>query len=322
MDGRGRQHSDRLRNRSQSHRQANTRSIINSCEDCRAIVVLGINNLIGFSVDKSLKKKIKKSHFFWRYGLNLQQTLLYQHQKKRKTIVLTSEEQSILGQLNNRGIGFSSVEALFGNRTYLNGLVKIAAELKASSAPDRESGEKGFVRFLLGLKPTYEAESFLAQFSHSPAFQRIADAYYGMANTEMRYYNVWENIPTKQKPTASQLWHRDREDLQILKIFVYLNKVDDGAGPLTYAPGTHIKGAIRRDPEFFLEGHVRRSTDNQMSKIVPSEQWFKAIVSPGTIVFADTHGYHKGGYSTEHSRLLFTCMYVSPACERTYFSKS
>ena len=67
----------------------------------------------------------------------------------------------------------------------------------------------------------------------SPLLQ-IANAYLGMY-TRLRYYNIWHTFATRSKPRESQLWHRDREDLYILKVFIYLRDVDLGAGPFTYA---------------------------------------------------------------------------------------
>src|SRR5262249_14806351 len=97
--------------------------------------------------------------------------------------------------------------------------------------------------------------------------------------------------------------------------FVYFSEVDEGAGPVTYAPGTHMKGKIKRHPTSFLENGVRRVRDDQMAEIVPENQWVKVIGAKGTIVFADTPGYHKGGLARTKDRVMYTCLFTSPTSQ-------
>jgi hypothetical protein len=91
----------------------------------------------------------------------------------------------------------------------------------------------------------------------------------------------------------------------------YYSDVDDGAGAITYAPGTHRKGRIRKIPESFLENGVRRWSDEQMDAVVPEEKWIKGAGPKGAIVFADTRGYHKGGLARTSDRILYTCMFTN-----------
>jgi hypothetical protein len=143
----------------------------------------------------------------------------------------------------------------------------------------------------------------------------IANGYLRLS-ARLRYYNVWYTFATKTSARESQLWHFDREDNYILKVFLYLRDVDEGTGPFTYAPGTHRKGINwNRQPEYFLEDNVRRSTDDQMNAVIPREEWITATGKKGTIVFADTRGFHKGGEARTHNRLMYTCMFTSPASD-------
>jgi hypothetical protein len=115
------------------------------------------------------------------------------------------------------------------------------------------------------------------------------------------------------------LWHRDREDFLITKIFVYLSDVDEGAGPFTYARGTHPKGDVRKEPGYSLEGNVRRSTDEQMAEVLAPERWFRGVGPKGTIIFADTRGYHRGGLARERDRVMYTAMFTSQASQSEEF---
>ena len=108
--------------------------------------------------------------------------------------------------------------------------------------------------------------------------------------------------------------------MRILKVFVCLEDVSETTGPFSYAPGTQLGGDIDKIPASYQEPDgTHRTTDEMMNEVVPREQWIRATGKRGSVIFADTHGYHKGGHVREGVRLLFTTMYVSPVCGRRYF---
>lgn len=166
---------------------------------------------------------------------------------------------------------------------------------------------------LLGITPKWEPSSPFANFACSSGIKQVANAYYGL-DAKLRYYNVWRTFPVDDPPSDSQLWHRDRDDRYILKAFLYLSDVGPNAGPLTYIPGTHKMGRIRLNPETFKEkGHSNwRSHDEQMERVMPRGRWLEATGPRGTLVFVDTAGFHKGGFSRTMERSVFTCMFTSP----------
>jgi hypothetical protein len=188
-------------------------------------------------------------------------------------------------------------------------------KLKNEAGDETRIGEKTFLVQLLGRCVQFDPESIFARFALQETFLDIAEEYFKML-VKLRYYNVWLTFATPGEPRESQLWHYDREDKYILKVFVYLNDVDAGAGPFTYAPQTHPKGVCKNsEPEYFMENGVRRTTDDQMAKIIAPDKWIAATGKKGTIVFADTRGFHKGGEARLSDRLMFTCMFTSPASE-------
>ena len=233
---------------------------------------------------------------------------------------------NLVRDLARDGIAVSSVDELAGDVSFFSKLETSVEKLLAnrqdelhrlkSKANDVEAiGAKTFNIELLESQVTFDPESVFARFALQDTILDIANAYFGML-AKLRYYNVWYTFATQSEARESQLWHFDREDNYILKIFLYLKDVDEGTGPLTYAPGTHRKGPHRNvQPEYFLEDHVRRTTDEQMAAVIPRESWFKAIGKKGTIVFADTRGYHKGGEARTDDRLMYTCMFTSPASQ-------
>jgi hypothetical protein len=263
----------------------------------------------------------RRTDFTWRYLYNLAPSVAY----RVKADGLAPELRAILGRLNRDGIVVTSVSELLGAATLFDELdATVAAreqELAPSLADARRhvdeagpTGEKKFIYELLGPLPELDTTSVYARFALQDRLLAVVNAYFGMF-VRLREYNVWRTFACASAPRQSQLWHRDREDRLILKMFVYLNDIPEGGGPFTYAPGTHQKGPIRATPEFFDEGRVQRSTDDQMAKVVASDRWIKAVGQKGTIVLADTRGYHKGGLARTSDRLMYLAMFTSPASE-------
>jgi hypothetical protein len=59
--------------------------------------------------------------------------------------------------------------------------------------------------------------------------------------------------------------------------------------------------------------YVPRVEEEAMDTCVPREQW-RTITGPaGTVVFADTAGYHRGGFVERGTRLALMCHYGSQA---------
>lgn len=270
---------------------------------------------------RQLAKKGQKNELIWRYGFNFFPSFQYRFTHPFAT---DDEATEVVDQLNENGIAITSVNEFGGHVEYFSELESSVCgilesrkteieELRARADDTDAIGEKTFNVELLGSPFKFDSESTFARFSLQDAFLDIANAYLGMI-ARLRYFNVWYTFPTRSKARESQLWHFDREDNYILKVFMYLNDVDEGAGPFTYAPKTHRKGALWNiQPEHFHEGGVQRSTDEQMAAVVPKEKWIRATGKKGTIVFADTRGFHKGGEARTGERLMFTCMFTSPS---------
>ncbi len=272
---------------------------------------------------RKLAKAGREKEMVWRYGFNLKPTVKYKFDSHNQ---LNESEKRILADLNQNGVAVADVDSLLLENSCFpeldESVSKMLADrdielqdLKAKANDATEVGKKNFNVELLGSKITFEPNSIYARFALQPSFLNIANAYFGM-QTKLRYYNVWYTFATDSAARESQLWHFDREDNFILKVFLYLSDVDEGAGPFTYAPKTHRKGISRsKQPEYTLEGNVRRSTDEQMAEAVPKENWVRGTGQKGTIIFADTRGFHKGGEAKTDDRLMYTCMFTSPASE-------
>lgn len=271
---------------------------------------------------KNLARESRRQDFFWRYGFNLMPLVKYRLAAKNG---ICRKVEQIVEDLNHDGIAVTTFDDLIGDENLFAELETETGKLIAArsrelqelrrAANEEKIGSKTFNVELLGSEVDFNPEIVFARLALNETFLAVAREYFGML-VKMRYYNVWQTFASNAAPRESQLWHYDREDKLILKVFLYLKDIDLGAGPFTYAPRTHQKGALRgRDPEFHLEGKVRRTTDEQMSKIVSAENWVRGTGKKGTLIFADTRGYHKGGEARTSDRLMVTCMYTSPASE-------
>lgn len=268
-------------------------------------------------------RSLRKADPIWRYYSNFSPVATYALDLSKG---LNRTESRIVRHLVKHGIAISSVEDLNLDSPLFEGILSATDSMLRSRQSELEElekraddsqtlGSKSFNYEMLGSEPEFQKGDIFASLGLNPCFLRIANAYLKM-HAKLRYYNVWKTFASAGRARESQLWHFDREDNYILKVFLYLDDVDEGAGPFTYAPGTHKKGKYRSiKPEYFLEGGVRRTTDEQMNSVYPRDKWVRAVGKKGTIIFADTRGYHKGGEARTKDRLMFTCMYTSPASE-------
>jgi hypothetical protein len=206
-------------------------------------------------------------------------------------------DRELLGELRERGIALRPFEDVFGDRAQLDRLV----ELAQGSDGDDASPTKDF---LVRLMPrNLDARSPYVVPALEPQVVALANAYLGM-RSYLRALDVWLNLPTDDPPKLSQLWHRDYDDVVNLKFFVYLTDVDENLGPFTFAPGTQPGGARRLSIK-------DRVDDDEMARQVPRDEWVVATGPAGTVVIADTCGYHKGGKPTAGNRVLWTAQFTS-----------
>lgn len=272
---------------------------------------------------RKFAKEGRQKEFFWRYGFNLSPTFKYAAGSEDK---LTPIEEKIVGSLNKNGIAISTIDELLGENSLFQELNSATnnileerkeeiSQLQSKANEEDTIGNKTFNMELLPSVSDFDENDIFAKFPLNNVFLNIANSYFQMY-AKLRYYNVWKTFASKGTSRESQLWHFDREDRYILKMFLYLDDVDEGTGPFTYAPGTHKKGSLNGlEPEYFIEGGVQRTTDEQMNRVFPEEKWVKGIGKKGTIIFADTRGFHKGGEARTNDRLMFTCMFTSIASE-------
>ena len=164
--------------------------------------------------------------------------------------------------------------------------------------------DKPYVVDLIPRDLEHDAESPLVRLALDKKLLEIVSLYLGLW-PRLHALEAWLNFPTAGEPMKSQLWHRDPEDLRLVKVFIYLVDVDENCGPFCYIPETHpfSTGAAKVTR--------RRITDEQMRVAFAPERWLTCTGPANTMILADTVGYHRGGRSTKGNRIVISLIYTS-----------
>jgi hypothetical protein len=103
---------------------------------------------------------------------------------------------------------------------------------------------------------------------------------------------------------AAQMLHRDRDRLNFLKIFIYIEDVTEENGPHCLIAGSH-RGQAR---EFWQD---RRYTDDEIERVYSTKNFVFVTGPAGTVFAANTSALHKGTPPRQASRTLLQIQYAS-----------
>lgn len=218
------------------------------------------------------------------------------------------ELSDVIERLRRDGVVITDFATVFGGTALFD---EAAAEVRRryEARPGAEKAAAGSkATFLTKLgDPSYDVGHVFARIALHPRALAVANGYLNLRST-LRALDVWHTRPTEGPAIQTQLWHRDGDDVVNAKMFVYFTDVRRPAGPLVYARGTHPFGSRRELPE---RDEQARSTDEQLRRVAPESEWVLCEGPPGTVVFADTCGYHKQLKPESGERLLLVAHYVS-----------
>ena len=171
-----------------------------------------------------------------------------------------------------------------------------------------EGQSKNYLIHLVDFHKPLDSTSPLLALALDERLLQIVANYLGMW-PQLHAVGSWYNFPVDQPKAYSQLWHRDPEDLKTVKVFIYLDDVGPKQGAFTYIPKTHPLGTeCTVEP---AHAHPRRVLDHEMEAGIPSSKWLACTGQAGTMIIADTVGYHRGGDVSEGHRMLITFTYTS-----------
>jgi hypothetical protein len=151
------------------------------------------------------------------------------------------------------------------------------------------------------------ADHAITRFALLPEVTGLVSKAFGMV-PRLDYVTVTHSVPVDGELAYSQLWHRDHDDVRVLKMFVYLTDVaDENDGPFSFIPGSHS------DLENFSMRSHRR--DDELPAKLGYPQSVKAIMGPKLTCFMveTTRCLHMGSrVAPGHSRLMYTATYFAP----------
>ena len=242
---------------------------------------------------------------------------------------LSSVQERVVDQLRQDGVAIVPFAELFADAARWERAAADMAEfvaetealLPSMSHDDRVAafGKAFLVRRYRVKKgedrPTFGLDNPWVSMGASPELLGIVNAYRG---EPMRLHDVdnWYTVPDAEAArSASQRWHRDGWENHIVKVFTYFSDVDQDAGPFEYLRGTPEGGRNAHlwpwEGDDVYDKHGLYPPQDEFEARAPAEDVLTCTGPPGTMVFADTSGFHRGGWTRAKPRILSYSSYVS-----------
>jgi hypothetical protein len=246
-------------------------------------------------------------------------------------VELDDVQQRVLGELDETGFSLLTFGELFADPEHWRELETMCDRFVAETEADLAAGGE-HVRVREGKEFVVRLHSYGAELGlDDPWFRAcasrrmldVANSYLRMWS-KLEYVDVWYSVPQQAgaKRISSQRWHRDYNDKHLLKAFLYLVDVDEDMGPFQYVPGSQPGGPYADAWPWSPLGQ-NYPTEEELEASIPASD-VRAFTGPeATLVFCNTSGFHRGGFSTTKPRVLATVTYSSPASlasltERSY----
>jgi ectoine hydroxylase-related dioxygenase (phytanoyl-CoA dioxygenase family) len=235
--------------------------------------------------------------------------------------VLDEVQSRILGDVEARGFSVVAFRDLFDDASHWNELEAMRDRFVSETEEDIAKGGE-HVRVRAGKEFVIRQHSYGVELGlDDPWFRAlasrrmldIANAYLEMWS-KLEYVDVWYSVPQPAgaERVSSQRWHRDYNDKHLLKVFLYLVNVDAEMGPFQYVPGSQPGGPYADAWPWQPLGQ-NYPTEQELEALVPSSSIEAFTAQQGTLIFCNTAGFHRGGFSTTSPRVVATGTYSSPA---------
>jgi hypothetical protein len=236
------------------------------------------------------------------------------------TPLLDASQIRALRELRTVGIHIADGRALLGTGFDLPALNQEVAQLLSSPKIIRQirrrrsnEGIKWYVIRVFGYKPRRPVPAAFASIVLNDRILDIVNSYLGL-NSRIIYLDVWYNLPAADGEAAldSERWHRDGEDIRLVKLFLYLSDVDETTGPLSYflesQPGGRHGALFPHEPP---KGSF--PTEDQLRSAVGDTSAISCLGPAGTLVLYDPCGFHRGGRARTAARIVLVATYGSEA---------
>ncbi len=248
---------------------------------------------------------------------------------------LDDVQRAAVEALRADGIAVLDIRGLLGHELWDEALADVEPFVRETedatrNAADRPGGKDELIvrRFLTrvgtrvdGKKPEKPRFSIRAPWLRIAVAQPLIDVVNSYRGQLTRLYEVdeWFTVPYpgSSERIASQQWHRDPEDTHVVKVFVYFTDVDEEAGPFEYVRGSAAGGRYEQLWPW-AEGH-RYVAAEELEPAVSAEDRVAVTGPAGTMLLADTGGFHRGGFARTRARVLSTSTYLAPDVRKRRF---
>jgi hypothetical protein len=182
----------------------------------------------------------------------------------------------------------------------------------------RDKSEAGLDDYILKMNPEnsiHPSNHPLLTIGLSTPFLRVVSSYMNLW-PKLIYADAWYSIPMDPgKRIGSQQWHRDPEDKQMVKVYLYFSEIDESAGAMEYILGTSnaIGGQGMKIGEWKAAGATLYPSAELVERSFSTLQHIYCSGPVGTLLFCDTTGLHRGGISRSRPRVFATWTFVTPA---------
>ena len=152
----------------------------------------------------------------------------------------------------------------------------------------------------------------LIDFVLSDAVLQIVTDYYGFI-PQLKEIGIWLTPPQSHQ-FSSQLYHLDKPESRLVKLFLNIDANDDFSGPLTLLPA-NVSQKVRQKTGYeaiYFRGDGRL-TDETVFSVCPKSSQIMLGGPAGTGGFADTSNcFHFGSRCASGERKMFTVTFMMP----------
>ena len=236
-------------------------------------------------------------------------------------VELDDVQQRLIGELDEQGYSLLTFGELFPDPQHWQELEAMRDRFVAETEADLAAGGE-HVRVRAGKEFVVRKHSYGVEVGPDDPWLRaclshrmldVANSYLRMWS-KLEYLDVWYSVPQPAtgERISSQLWHRDYNDKHLLKAFLHLVDVDEGMGPFQYVPGSQPGGRYADAWPWSPLGQNYPS-ETELEERIPASDVRTFTGPKASLLFCNTAGFHRGGFSTSAPRVLATVTYSSPA---------
>ncbi len=226
----------------------------------------------------------------------------------RKLPVLEAGDRQILNALKKDGVCVTTLADLGLDSS--SELLKAAYEqLSQMENPNNDHLDEKL--------PQIYTVTGLLEFSNWGNEKRLLNIIENYIGLPVAFHGVHlrKDFPSKHQ-FGTLLWHSDAEDRRIIKIFIYLNDVEEKTGPFEYIPRSLAPVFSWKYIQLYyklFKSNYMGIDDKDVKPVIPKSAWKSCPGPAGTVIIVDTkNALHHGTVRTEERSALFFCYTANP----------